>query len=156
MPLKMLAEEKQFMKTASALLKDKADIDYFKKLKQNYATAEKIAETDEQKELLLNKFVQARHQIVFLLFRKGLLPDEIKDTFLEMETIEDANKRYAEKEKERLDRQDAESKRLHALKEEEDKMDIFKAVLNGMDEEKAKAELQKYQEEASKAIQAQG
>lgn len=148
----LIKEEKNFIKEASELLTNETDKEYFTRKKGIFRTAGTLAETPEQKELLLNNLVQTRHQLVFLLFRRELITDEITKKFLAMPTIEEANKRYAEVEDERKKRQDEEAKRINALREEENKLDIFKGVLSGMTKEKAEEELKKYQAEAAKAM----
>ena len=148
----LIKEEKNFIKEASELLTNETDKEYFTRKKGIFRTAGTLAETPEQKELLLNNLVQTRHQLVFLLFRRELITDEITKKFLSMMTIEDANKRYAGVEDERKKRQEEESVRINALREEENKLDIFKGVLSGMTKEKAEEELKKYQAEAAKAM----
>ena len=148
----LIKEEKAFIKEASELLTNETDKEYFTRKKGIFRTAGTLAETPEQKELLLNNLVQTRHQLVFLLFRRELITDEITKKFLSMMTIEDANKRYADVEDERKKRQEEESVRINALREEENKLDIFKGVLSGMTKEKAEEELKKYQAEAAKAM----
>lgn len=147
-----IKEEKEFLKEATKLLEAEADKEYFTRKKGIFRTAEALAETPEQKELLLNNFVQARHQLVFLLFRRRLITDNITEKFLDMMTIEEANRRYADKEDERKKRQDEETKRITELQGEENKLDIFKGVLSGMTKEKAEEELAKYQAQAVKAM----
>lgn len=147
-----IKEEKEFLKEATKLLEAEADKEYFTRKKGILRTAEALAETPEQKELLLNNFVQARHQLVFLLFRRRLITDNITEKFLDMMTIEEANRRYADKEDERKKRQDEETKRITELQGEENKLDIFKGVLSGMTKEKAEEELAKYQAQAVKAM----
>lgn len=148
----LIKKEKSFIKEASELLTNETDKEYFTRKKGIFRTAGTLAETPEQKELLLNNLVQTRHQLVFLLFRRELITDEITKKFLSMMTIEDANKRYADAEDERKKRQEEESVRINALREEENKLDIFKGVLSGMTKEKAEEELKKYQAEAAKAM----
>ena len=148
----LIKEEKNFIKEASEALTNETDKEYFTRKKGIFRTAGTLAETPEQKELLLNNLVQTRHQLVFLLFRRELITDEITKKFLSMMTIEDANKRYADVEEERKKRQEEESVRINALREEENKLDIFKGVLSGMTKEKAEEELKKYQAEAAKAM----
>lgn len=151
----LIKEEKKFLAEARAQLVAEEDKEYFDRKVKSLKNGEKLAETDEQQELLLNQYVQARHQITFLLFRKRLITDNITEKFLGMMPIEEANKRYADKEDERKARQDEENKRISALREEENKLDIFKGVLSGMTEEKAKEELAKYQQDIRKAVQGQ-
>lgn len=148
----LIKEEKNFIKEASELLTNETDKEYFTRKKGIFRTAGTLAETPEQKELLLNNLVQTRHQLVFLLFRREIITEEITKKFLSMITIEDANKRYADVEDERKKRQDEEAKRIAELREEENKLDIFKGVLSGMTKEKAEEELAKYQAEAAKAM----
>lgn len=148
----LIEKEKEFLDEARALLTTEADKEYFEKKIASFKNGEKIAETEEQMELLLNQYVQARHQITFLLFRKQLITDDITAKFLSMMTIEEANERYAKKEDDRKTRQDEENKRISELREEESKLDIFKGVLSGMTEEKAKEELAKYQQDVRKAM----
>ena len=148
----LIKKEKEFLDEARAFLETEADKEYFEKKIASFKNGEKIAETEEQMELLLNQYVQARHQITFLLFRKQLITDDITAKFLSMMTIEEANERYAKKEDDRKTRQDEENKRISELREEESKLDIFKGVLSGMTEEKAKEELAKYQQDVRKAM----
>ena len=148
----LIKEEKAFLKEASELLTNETDKEYFTRKKGIFRTAGTLAETPEQKELLFNNFVQARHQLVFLLFRRRLITDDITNRFLEMPTIEEANKRYAAVEDERKKRQDEEAVRINELREEENKLDVFKGVLSGMTKEKAEEELAKYQAAAEGAM----
>ena len=148
----LIKDEKAFLKECTTLLQDENDKTYFTRKKGIFRTAEALADTPEQKELLFNNFVQARHQLVFLLFRRQLITDDVTKKFLGMMTIEDANKRYAAVEDERKKRQDEESVRIKELQEEENKLDIFKGVLSGMTKEKAEEELAKYKAAAEKAM----
>lgn len=148
----LIKEEKAFIKEASELLTNETDKEYFTRKKGIFRTAGTLAETPEQKELLYNNLVQTRHQLVFLLFRRELITDEITKKFLSMMTIEDANKRYAAVEDERKKRQDEEAVRINELREEENKLDVFKGVLSGMTKEKAEEELAKYQAAAEGAM----
>ena len=148
----LIKEEKNFIKEASELLTNETDKEYFTRKKGIFRTAGTLAETPEQKELLYNNLVQTRHQLVFLLFRRELITDEITKKFLSMMTIEDANKRYAAVEDERKKRQDEEAVRINELREEENKLDVFKGVLSGMTKEKAEEELAKYQAAAEGAM----
>ena len=148
----LIKKEKEFLADARRLLVSEDDKEYFERKVKTFENGEKLAETDEQKELLLNQYVQARHQITFLLFRRKLISDDIANKFFDMMPIEEANKRYAAKEDERKARQDEETKRLTVLREEENKLDIFKGVLSGMTEEKAKEELAKYQQDVRQAM----
>lgn len=154
--IEKIEAEKAFMKDATALLESDADKKYFKNKKKAFQAARALADTEEQFELLLNNYVQARHQITFLLYRKGLITENLSNRFLAMEPIEDANKRYADIEQQRKNRQDEEQKRINELKDEEDKLDIFKAVLSGMSQEKAEEELKKYQEQVANIVKQQG
>lgn len=149
---KLIKKEKEFLTEARTQLVTEEDKEYFERKVASLENGEKLAETEEQQELLLNQYVQARHQITFLLFRKRLITDNLTEKFLGMMPIEEANKRYADKEDERKARQDEENKRISALREEENKLDIFKGVLSGMTEEKAKEELAKYQQDVRKAM----
>lgn len=148
-----LAKEKAFMKAASELLESTSDKEYFKKQKQGFIRAEPLANTLEKKELLLNQYVVARHQIFFLLYRKHLVTDKVVDGFFALPTLEEANARYADISKIRAGRQDEMQERMKELAEEEKDLDIFRAVLSGYskNEEEAKqmqAESEKKQAEA--------
>lgn len=151
----LIETEKNFYKQAKALLENKDDKNYFNRKTRSLDSAEKLAKTDEQKELLLNNYVQTRHQIVFLLFRRRALTENLANSFYEMMSIEEANRRYADKEDERKERQKEMNDKIAVLREEENRLDIFKAVLTGMSEEKAKEELKKYQQGVAQAIKGQ-
>lgn len=153
-----LDKEKAFMKSATDLLENTSDKDYFKKQKQGFMRAEPIADTDEKAELLLNQYAVARHQIFFLLYRKHLVNKEVTDMFFDLVTLEAANARYAKVTEDRIARQNELQERMKVLAEEEKSLDVFRAVMSGYSKskeeaEQMQAESEKKQAEALKAGQ---
>jgi hypothetical protein len=140
------------IRDAFALLTDKKDIERFGNIKEIFNNAAGMVNGNEYCEAILKGWmVSQANNIVFLLWRRGLMTPEIEAAYRELPSTEEAVKDYddfeesVKKEAEGLEEQ----RKAFAAKQRD--IDIFKAVLNGMSKEKAEAEYNRYTEQISRA-----
>lgn len=138
-----------------ALLTEEADIKRFAPIKEIYNTASGMLQGDNKEymeAILKGWMVSQANNMVFLLWRRGILTPEIEEAYRALPTTEEAVKDYDKFE----DELKAEAEKLEeGRKEFADKqhgVDIFKAVLNGMSKEQAEAEYEKYKAQIAKAM----
>ena len=129
------------------------DKDYFKNQKKISRTASSYATTTEMLSLFFLQLVQERNKLVFLLFRKGLLTEDLEKRFRELPPIEKAFEYYNEEKEKTNAVFEERNKQFAEFKKEQDKVEVFKAILNGMSAEDAEAKLKEYNEEMKKAVQ---
>lgn len=145
----------QLIKKALEILTDENDLAHFSNVPEIFNNASGMVNGDEYCEAMLKGWmVSQANNIMFLLWRRGLLTKELEDEYRELPSTEEAVKDF-----EGFERANAEkANELEAARKEfmdaQHKTDIFKAVLNGMSKEKAEEEYAKMQaqiEAASKA-----
>lgn len=138
-----------------ALLTEEADIKRFAPVKEIYNTASGMLQGDNKdymEAILKGWMVSQANNMVFLLWRRGILTPEIEAAYRELPTTEEAVKDYDQFEDEiKADAEKLEAERK-AFAERQHGVDIFKAVLNGMSKEQAEAEYEKYKAQIAKAI----
>lgn len=138
-----------------ALLTEEADIKRFAPIKEIYNTASGMLQGDNKEyfeAILKGWMVSQANNMVFLLWRRGILTPEIEEAYRKLPSTEEAVADYDKYE----DEQKAAAEELEAARKEfADKqhgVDIFKAVLNGMSKEQAEAEYEKYKAQIAKAM----
>lgn len=145
----------QLIKKALEILTDENDLAHFSNVPEIFNNASGMVNGDEYCEAMLKGWmVSQANNIMFLLWRRGLLTQELEDEYRELPSTEEAVKDFEGFEKANAEK----ANELEAARKEfmdaQHKTDIFKAVLNGMSKEKAEEEYAKMQaqiEAASKA-----
>lgn len=145
----------QLIKKALEILTDENDLAHFSNVPEIFNNASGMVNGDEYCEAMLKGWmVSQANNIMFLLWRRGLLTQELEDEYRDLPSTEEAVKDFEGFEKANAEK----ANELEAARKEfmdaQHKTDIFKAVLNGMSKEKAEEEYAKMQaqiEAASKA-----
>ena len=145
----------QLIKKALEILTDENDLAHFSNVPEIFNNASGMVNGDEYCEAMLKGWmVSQANNIMFLLWRRGLLTQELESEYRELPSTEEAVKDFEGFEKANAEK----ANELEAARKEfmdaQHKTDIFKAVLNGMSKEKAEEEYAKMQaqiEAASKA-----
>lgn len=145
----------QLIKKALEILTDENDLAHFSNVPEIFNNASGMVNGDEYCEAMLKGWmVSQANNIMFLLWRRGLLTQDLEDEYRELPSTEEAVKDFDGFEKANAEK----ANELEAARKEfmdaQHKTDIFKAILNGMSKEKAEEEYAKMQaqiEAASKA-----
>ena len=145
----------QLIKKALEILTDENDLAHFSNVPEIFNNASGMVNGDEYCEAMLKGWmVSQANNIMFLLWRRGLLTQELETEYRELPSTEEAVKDFEGFEKANAEK----ANELEAARKEfmdaQHKTDIFKAILNGMSKEKAEEEYAKMQaqiEAASKA-----
>lgn len=141
------------IRDAFALLTDKKDIERFEPIKEIFNNAAGMVNGNEYCEAILKGWmVSQANNIVFLLWRRGIMTPEIEEAYRKLPTTEEAVKDFDEFEKSVQDEANALEEQRKAFAEKQHEIDIFKAVLNGMSKEKAEAEYEKYKAQIAKTM----
>lgn len=141
-------EANAIIRDAFALLTDKKDIERFEPVKEIFNNAAGMINGNEYCEAILKAWmVSQANNIVFLLWRRGIMTPEIEAAYRKLPTTEEAVKDYdAFEDDMKKDAEAIEDQRKEFAAKQHD-IDIFKAVLNGMPKEKAEAEYNKFKEQ---------
>ncbi len=140
------------IRDAFALLTDKKDIERFESIKEIFNNAAGMINGNEYCEAILKGWmVSQANNIVFLLWRRGIMTPEIEAAYRQLPSTEEAVKDYDDFEKAVKDEAEALEEQRKAFAEKQRDIDIFKAVLNGMSKDKAEAEYSKYKEQLARA-----
>lgn len=138
-----------------ALLTNEKDIERFKPIKEIFTTASGMlqGEQGEYKEAMLKGWmVSQANNMVFLLWRRGIITPEIEEAYRKLPSTEEAVEAYDAFE----DEVKAEAEKLEeerkAFAEKQHDIDIFKAILNGMSKQQAEAQYEKYKAQVAKAM----
>lgn len=145
----------QLIKKALEILTDENDLAHFSNVPEIFNNASGMVNGDEHCEAMLKGWmVSQANNVMFLLWRRGLLTQELEAEYRELPSTEEAVKDFEGFEKANAEK----ANELEAARKEfmdaQHKTDIFKAILNGMSKEKAEEEYAKMQaqiEAASKA-----
>ena len=141
------------IRDAFALLTDKKDIERFEPIKEIFNNAAGMVNGNEYCEAILKGWmVSQANNIVFLLWRRGIMTPEIEEAYRKLPTTEEAVKEFDEFEKGVQDEANALEEQRKAFAEKQHEIDIFKAVLNGMSKDKAEAEYEKYKAQIAKTM----
>lgn len=136
----------QLIKKALDILTDENDIAHFSHVPEIFNNASGMVNGDEYCEAMLKGWmVSQANNIMFLLWRRGLLTPWLEDEYRKLPSTEEAVKDFEGFEKANAEK----ANELEAARKEfmdaQHKTDIFKAVLNGMTKEKAEEEYAKMQ-----------
>ena len=140
------------IKDALALLTEKEDLKRFSIVPEIFNNAAGMTNGNAYCEAMLKGWmVSQANNIIFLLWRRGILTPEIEAAYRALPTTEEAVKDYDTFEDEAKAEANAIEEQRKAYMEKQHEIDIFKAVLNGMSKEKAEAEYAKYKEQLAQA-----
>lgn len=142
----------QLIKKALEILTDENDLAHFSNVPEIFNNASGMVNGDEYCEAMLKGWmVSQANNIMFLLWRRGLLTQELEAEYRELPSTEEAVKDFDGFEKANAEK----ANELEAARKEfmdaQHKTDIFKAVLNGMSKEKAEEEYAKMQAQITQA-----
>lgn len=145
----------QLIKKALEILTDENDLAHFSNVPEIFNNASGMVNGDEYCEAMLKGWmVSQANNIMFLLWRRGLLTKELEDEYRELPSTEEAVKDFDGFEKANAEK----ANELEAARKEfmdaQHKTDIFKAILNGMSKEKAEEEYAKMQAQIEAAAKA--
>lgn len=145
----------QLIKKALEILTDENDLAHFSNVPEIFNNASGMVNGDEYCEAMLKGWmVSQANNIMFLLWRRGLLTKELEDEYRELPSTEEAVKDFEGFEKANAEK----ANELEAARKEfmdaQHKTDIFKAILNGMSKEKAEEEYAKMQAQIEAAAKA--
>lgn len=138
-----------------ALLTKEADIKRFEPIKEIFNTASGMLQGDNKdyKEAMLKGWmVSQANNMVFLLWRRGILTPEIEAAYRELPSTEEAVKDYDKFEDEQKAFADDLEAQRRVFAEKQHEIDIFKAVLNGMSKQQAEARYEEYKAQVAKAM----
>lgn len=141
-----------FIMKALAVLTDKNDIKQYGNLPEIFNNAAgMVNENPECVAMLKGWMVSKANSVAFLLWRRGVLSEELEKEYRALPSAEEAVEDFEEFEKANAARaQELEAARKEYM-DEQHVADIFKAVLNGMSKDKAEKEYQKMQEQIAQA-----
>ena len=136
----------QLIKKALEILTDENDLAHFSNVPEIFNNASGMVNGDEYCEAMLKGWmVSQANNIMFLLWRKDLLTQELEFEYRKLPSTEEAVKDFEGFEKANAEK----ANELEAARKEfmdaQHKTDIFKAILNGMSKEKAEEEYAKMQ-----------
>lgn len=142
----------QLIKKALEILTDENDLAHFSNVPEIFNNASGMVNGDEYCEAMLKGWmVSQANNVMFLLWRRGLLTQELEDEYRELPSTEEAVKDFEGFEKANAEK----ANELEAARKEfmdaQHKTDIFKAILNGMSKEKAEEEYAKMQAQITQA-----
>lgn len=131
-------------KLVKVLPEDHRDYEYFTKFLNSYETAKDMADNDEKKAIINDAVVKVANQLTFVMFREGLLTEELEKEFRTLPKPEETTKALEDAHQARKDRYEELRKMNQKAQDEQDEIDIFQRVLGGMTKEDAEAKLEEY------------
>lgn len=145
----------QLIKKALEILTDENDLAHFSNVPEIFNNASGMVNGDEYCEAMLKGWmVSQANNVMFLLWRRGLLTQELETEYRALPSTEEAVKDFDGFEKANAEK----ANELEAARKEfmnaQHKTDIFKAILNGMSKEKAEEEYAKMQAQIEAATKA--
>ena len=146
-------EANQIIKDSLVLLTDENDIARFKDIPEIFNNAAGMVNSNGRNEALLKGWmVSQANNMVFLLWRRGILTDEIEKAYRALPSTEEALVDYNALEAEDKKVADELEEKRREYMNGQHELDIFKAVLNGIPKDKAEAQYKAYQEKMAQAV----
>lgn len=140
------------VKKAVEKLTDENDIARFGGVNEIFNNAAGMVNGNAYCEAMLKGWmVSQANNVMFLLWRRGLLTEEDEKAYRELPSTEEAVKDFEEFEKKAAKEAEALEEQRKAFMEKQHETDIFKAVLNGMNKEQAEQEYSKLQQQIASA-----
>ncbi len=142
------------IKAALEKMSEKNDLARFSNIPKIFNDASGALEGDERNAALLKGWmVSQANNAVFLLWRRGILTDEIESEYRKLPSTEEAVKdfeAFEEADKKVADKLEEERKKYMDSQHE---LDIFKAILNGIPKERAEAQYKEYKDKMAQVAQ---
>lgn len=141
-----------FITKALEALTDENDIKQYGNLPEIFNNASGMVNGNAECEAMLKGWMVSKaNSVAFLLWRRGILTEELEKEYRELPTAEEAVKDFESFEKVSAER----ANELEAARKEfmdgQKVTDIFKAVLNGMPKDKAEQEYEKMRKQIEEA-----
>ena len=139
-------------KKALDMLTEEADIKQYGNIPEIFNNASgMVNENPECIAMLKGWMVSKANSVMFLIWRRGLMTEELEKEYRALPTPEEAVEDFEEFEKANAEKANELEAARKEFMDEQHVTDIFKAVLNGMSKEKAEQEYAKMQEQIAKA-----
>ena len=140
------------IKKALETLTEEADIKQYGNIPEIFNNASgMVNENPECVAMLKGWMVSKANSVMFLIWRRGLMTEELEKEYCALPTPEEAVEDFEEFEKANAEKANELEAARKEFMDEQHVTDIFKAVLNGMSKEKAEQEYQKMQEQIAQA-----
>ena len=140
-----MKEAKEYLeKIVKILPEDHQSHEYFSKFLTSYDAANDLADNDEKKALLKDATVKVANQLTFILFRDGLLTDELEKEYRTLPKPEETTEELNAANKVRKDRYEELAKKNKEAEDEQAEIDVFQQVLGGRSVEEAKQRIEDY------------
>jgi len=140
------------IKKALEMLTEEADINQYGNIPEIFNNASgMVNENPECVAMLKGWMVSKANSVMFLIWRRGLMTEELEKEYRALPTPEEAVEDFEEFEKANAEKANELEAARKEFMDEQHVTDIFKAVLNGMSKEKAEQEYQKMQEQIAQA-----
>ena len=140
------------IKKALETLTEEADIKQYGNIPEIFNNASgMVNENPECVAMLKDWMVSKANSVMFLIWRRGLMTEELEKEYRALPTPEEAVEDFEEFEKANAEKANELEAARKEFMDEQHVTDIFKAVLNGMSKEKAEQEYQKMQEQIAQA-----
>jgi len=134
-------------KLVKALPEDHHSHEYFTTFLNSYATAkEMVGDNAEKQALLTDAIVKVSNQLTFILFRDGLLSEELEKEYRTLPKPEDTTAELEKVNKVRKDKYDELAKMNAEAQNEQKDIDIFQQVLGGLSKEEAEKKFEDYKQ----------
>lgn len=141
-----------FITKALAVLTDENDIKQYGGLPEIFNNASGMINGNEECEAMLKGWMISKaNSVAFLLWRRGILTEELEKEYRELPTAEEAVKDFEGFEKANAERAAKLEDARKEFMDEQKVTDIFKAVLNGMPKDKAEQEYEKMRKQIEEA-----
>lgn len=143
----------QIVKKVLEKLTDEKDIARFKDVPEIFNNASGMINGNAMNEALLKGWmVSQANNAVFLLWRRGILTEDIEKEYRALPSTEEAVKDYDDLQaKDKAVADELEAKRKEYM-DGQHVLDIFKAVLNGVPKEKAEAQYEEYRQKLARSM----
>ena len=143
----------QIVKKVLEKLTDEKDIARFKDVPEIFNNASGMINGNAMNEALLKGWmVSQANNAVFLLWRRGILTEDIEKEYRALPSTEEAVKDYDDLQaKDKAIADELEAKRKEYM-DGQHVLDIFKAVLNGVPKEKAEAQYEEYRQKLARSM----
>lgn len=152
----VVAKSMEIIEKGAALLTDEDQSAYFTSTLESLKTADEMVDNKEKAARMQDAAVKFANQICFLLFREGVITDELTDMLRSLPTPEDTTKLV----KDFNDDRDARIKALNdahsAIIDEQKNLDIFLAVIAGMTAEEAAKRMKEHDDQVQAQLNRQG
>lgn len=140
------------IKKALDMLTEEADIKQYGNIPEIFNNASgMVNENPECIAMLKGWMVSKANSVMFLIWRRGLMTEELEKEYRALPTPEEAVEDFEEFERANAEKANELEAARKEFMDEQHVTDIFKAVLNGMNKEKAEQEYQKMQEQIAQA-----